>query len=122
MVINSEKYNSLLTNLEAELIVLLQGYAEFYGITWLNVFGETNDAKSLVSQLLYKLEKEKIIFPPTFPTEMVVEAGARRALWLFRECDFTDLEHRLKAREEEDRALYMLLKTYKVYKDIQDLK
>lgn len=122
MTIDSKKYHQILSNIEVELIILLQNYAELYGISWLNIFGRPNDAKGIVSQLLYKLEKEGIIFPSTFPTEIVVEAASRKAVWLFRECDFTPLEQRLKVRSEEDRALYELLKTYKVYKQLQDLK
>lgn len=122
MNIDSQKYIALMSNVEAELIVLLQNYVEFLGLGYLNAVRGLRDVKSLTAQCLYKVKKEGITLPATFPTEMVVEAGARKSLWFFQECDFTPLEHRLKAREEEERALYTLLQAYKVYKQIQDLR
>lgn len=122
MNIDSNKYTSLLSSLEVELITRLQDYAEFYGIGYLSVFGgRLEDAKCLVSQCIYKLKKEDIVFPPNFLAESVIESGARKAYWFYRECDFA-LEKRIRAHEEEERLLHELSKTYKIYKQIQDLE
>lgn len=123
MEIDSNKYNSLLSNLVVELIVRLQNYAEAFGLSFLSVFTDhTNKIDTLVSQCIYELEQSGIKFPPNFPVEAIVKSGSRRAAWMYRECDFASPGRRIRAREEEERALYELQKTHKMYKQIQDLK
>lgn len=123
MTIDSDKYHSLLSNLEVELIVRLQTYAEFFSLAYLIVFHDMNDVKRIVSQFFYELKEENnITFPATFPTEMIVESAVRKAMWFFRECDFTSTDKRSHVYAEENKTLYELLKTYKLYKQVQDLK
>jgi hypothetical protein len=123
MEIDSNKYNSLLSNLVVELIVRLQNYAEAFSLSFLSVFTDhTNKIDTLVSQCIYELGQSGIKFPPNFPVETIVKSGSRRAAWMYRECDFSSLGRRIRAREEEDRSLYELQKTYKVYKQIKDLE
>ena len=59
MTVDSNKYTSLLSNLEVELIVKLQNYLEFFSLSYLIVFGEPNDVKSIVSQCIYTLKKKE---------------------------------------------------------------
>lgn len=124
MNIDSEKYTSLLSNIETEFLIRLEEYAEFYVLSRLEI-SVGQDVKDLVSRCLLSLEIEEgmTIDPVTpSPAKIAIEAGARKAVWLFKECDFTSRNKRLIVCERENEVLCELLKTLDILKQLQDLK
>lgn len=124
MNINDTKYTSILSNLEGEFILKLQEYAEVCALAHLLVVRLDREVKTLASWIRssIKIDGDMEIDPDT-PASIAIEAGAKRALWVFNNFhgDFSQ-DKRLLIYSREKEILHELLKTLNLLIQVKDLK
>lgn len=124
MTINSEKYTSLMSNLEAEFLLKIQEYAEICSLAHLLVIRLDRDVKSLTSWVRssIKIDGDLGVDPDT-PASIAIESGAKKALWVFNNFQGSfPQDKRLIVYDREKEILHELLKIFNLLIQVKDLK
>ena len=119
---SDNKVITLISNIEAELLLKFQEYAETSCLSNLLYLGR-KDINSLVAYVLTSLADGGMAIKPDTTAKIAIESGAKKALWVFNNFrGVYSLEKRLLVRLREDEVLHELLKILDLRKQIQDLK
>lgn len=119
---SDNKVITLISNIEAELLLKFQEYAELCCLSNMLYLGR-KDINSLVAYVLTSLADGGSAIEPDAPAKLAIDAGARKALWIFN--NFRDVysrDKRLIVCSREDEVLHELLKTIDLLKQVKDLK